>query len=156
MPVAGVRVDRADELIAAIRTLERREANRALRSAHREIAKRVEGESRGRGTRQQQAAARAILGRGNVTNAQITIRNLASLPFGVVAFAGSPRRTGWAARARRGRPQHPRWIGRHWDIDAGTGPMVVTDVIASNRNNFIDWFVDALDNAARAAGLDVQ
>jgi hypothetical protein len=116
---------------------------KALRTAHRNVAKLVEGRSRGRGTAQQVKASRALLGKGMRDEAVLAIRNLSSMPFGIGAFMGALQY-----------PQFPTWVGNEWNLEAGTGPYVIAEVIASGRQDIIDAFIDEMRTAAESLGLD--
>lgn len=138
----AVKVEGVRELRAALRNMEVEGANRALRRAHQNVAKFVEGRSRGRGSAQQMKAARAIFGKGDTTTSAVAIRNLKSVPFGIGAFMGSVRYR-----------QFPSWVGINWDLETGTGPYVIAPVIASGRQDIIEAFRDEMRNAAEELGL---
>jgi len=138
-----VRVEGIRELRSALRRMGTTGANKALRGAHKSVAKMVEGESRGQGTAQQVKASRAILGKGDTDAALIAIRNLASVPFGLGAFMGALQYK-----------QFPEWVGNQWDLEAGEGPYVIAPIIASRRPDIIEEFERQMRSAAESLGLD--
>jgi hypothetical protein len=131
------------ELRAAMRRMGVEGAGKAIRVAHKNVAKLVEGRSRGRGTAQQVKAARALLGKGTQKEAVLAIRNLGAVPFGIGAFMGAQRYK-----------QFPDWVGNDWDLESGTGPYVIAEVIASGRQDIIEAFIDEMRTAAESLGLD--
>jgi hypothetical protein len=139
----AVRVEGIRELRTRLRRMQVDGTNTALRAAHKNVAKFVEGRSRGRGTAQQVKAARAILGTGDTAEAILKIRNLNAVPFGIGAFMGAVQY-----------PQFPAWVGNQWDIEAGEGPYVIADVVASGRTDIVEAFIDEMRMAAEALGLD--
>ena len=143
MPDGRIEVEGIRELRSKMRSMGVEGSNKALREAHKNVAKLVEGRSRGRGTAQQVKAAKAILGRGRNVEALIAIRNLASVPFGIGAFMGAKQFQ-----------QFPEWVGNNWNLEAGTGPYVIAEVIASGRTDIIQAFVEEMRSAAEALGLD--
>lgn len=138
-----IRVEGIKELRSKMRKMGVEGSNNALRKAHKNVSKIVEGRSRGRGTRQQVKAARAILGAGTTAEALIKIRNLNAVPFGIGAFMGAKQYG-----------QFPEWVGNNWNLEAGTGPYVIADVISSGRTDIIEAFTEEMRNAAEALGLD--
>lgn len=140
--VAGVKIEGVRELRSALRRMKVEGSNKALRSAHKDVAKFVEGRSRGVGTAQQVKASRAILGKGQTDTALIAIRNLGSVPFGIGAFMGSVQYK-----------QFPAWVGQNWDIEAGDGPYVIAPIIASGREDIIQEFENQMRKAAISLGL---
>lgn len=143
MTDVGVRVEGIRELRSALRRMQVDGSSKALRQAHKNVAKFVEQRSRGRGTAQQVRAARAILGKGETAEASIAIRNLSAVPFGLGAFMGSLRYK-----------QFPTWVGNNWNLEAGEGPYVIADAIQSGRTDIMREFVDEMRKAADALGLD--
>lgn len=131
------------ELRSKMRKMGVEGSSNALRKAHRNVAKLVEGRSRGRGTAQQVRAANAILGKATSGKAFIGIRNTARVPFGIGAFMG--------AKQYR---QFPEWVGNNWNLEAGVGPYVIADVISSGRDDIIESFIEEMRSAAEALGLD--
>ena len=154
MTLPAVRVEGLDKLRRQLAALETRGAKRAVANSHKLVAKFVEQSSRGRGDRRQQAAARALLGRGTPRHALIAIRNTARVPFGKVAFLGALRRTGWAVGRGR-RQQHLPWVGNRWDLERGIGPYVLRDVLRDERDEIVETFGRELREAARRLGIDV-
>lgn len=143
MPDGRIEVEGIRELRTKMRKMGVEGSNKALRTAHKNVAKLVEGRSRGRGTAQQVKAAKAILGKGMTAESLIVIRNLASVPFGIGAFMGAKQYK-----------QFPEWVGNDWNLEAGTGPYVIAEVIASGRTDIIEAFVEEMRSAAEALGLD--
>ena len=143
MPDGRIEVEGIRELRTKMRKMGVEGSNKALRTAHKNVAKLVEGRSRGRGTAQQVKAAKAILGKGMTDQSIIAIRNLASVPFGIGAFMGAKQYK-----------QFPEWVGNDWNLEAGTGPYVIAEVIASGRTDIIEAFVEEMRSAAEALGLD--
>lgn len=154
----AIEVEGLDATRRALRELgvKSKDLNAAYRSISRVAATRAQGKARS-GTRLQAAAARAFIGSASGKGAEIGIRNLGSVPFGQVAFLGSARRTGWAARGRSAggarRPQHPAWVGNSWDIEAGEGPYVLTDVINEGRDEFVSMMQAEIDRLIAGQGL---
>lgn len=142
MSLVGVDVRGVRELRTTLRQMKVEGSNRALRRAHKDVAKLVEGRSRGTGTAQQVKAAKAILGKGQTDTALLAIRNLGRVPFGIGAFMGSIQYG-----------QFPAWVGNDWDLEAGEGPYVIAEIIASGRSDIIDEFEDQMKRAARSLGL---
>jgi hypothetical protein len=140
---AYVQVIGAKEIARQLRSAHGKVGTKALREAHKTIAKRLEVDIRGKGTRQQQKAAKAILGKATARSADIAIRNLSSVPFGLGAFLG--------AKQYR---QFPAWVGNNWNIDAGEGPYVIAPTIASHRQQIADMFTDELRRAFDEIGLE--
>jgi hypothetical protein len=143
VPDGRIEVEGIRELRNKMRKMGVEGSNKALRTAHKNVAKLVEGRSRGRGTAQQVKAAKAILGKGETAESIIKIRNLASVPFGIGAFMGAKQYK-----------QFPEWVGNDWNLEAGTGPYVIAEVIASGRTDIIEAFVEEMRSAAEALGLD--
>jgi len=143
VPRAEIEIVGAKELRTKMRRMGVEGSGNALRKAHRNVAKLVEGRSRGRGTRQQVKAAKALLGKGTTKESQLAIRNTASVPFGIGAFMGSNRYK-----------QFPDWVGNDWNLEMGTGPYVIAEVIASGRDDIIETFIEEMRSAAEALGLD--
>lgn len=116
-----------------------------LSKAHRRVAKLVEGESRAQapsGTRQQAAAAKALLGQGTTKEAQLAIRNTKRIPFGKGAFLGGKR------------PQFEDWVGTSWDVMSGDGPYVIAEAMRDRRDDILDEFEAAVMDVFQAVGLD--
>jgi hypothetical protein len=155
----AIEIHGARELRTAMRRMKVEGAGKALRATHQKVAKLVENKSRGKGTPQQQAAARALLGKGSQKSADLKIRNLASVPFGIAAFMGAERQTGWYGLSRynnsTGR-QFPEWVGNNWDLEAGIGPYVIADQIKANKQEILDTYLEELANAAAGLGLQFQ
>lgn len=156
----AVTVDGADELARTLRRVQG--STRDLSAAHRRIGREAAEMVRtapGK-TRQQSAAIRALIGRGSQRAAEVGIRNLSAVPFGMVAFMGAGRRTGWAATARAlgaptRRQQHLAWVGSTWDIEAGDGPYVFRDVFrdAVNRERIRSEYEDEIGRLLEKVGL---
>lgn len=139
-------VDGANEVRAAFR---RAAGNtKDLRAAHKRVAKVVETASKSRakgGTAQQSRAQKVLLAKSTAKTADLAIRNLASMPFGLGAFLG----------ARRYR-QFPEWVGNRWDLLAGVGPYVIAEAIRDDRDEILTTFEEEIRGALERAGLDVQ
>ena len=89
------------------------------------------------------ANTKAILGKATARSADIAVRNLSSVPFGLGAFLG--------AKQYR---QFPAWVGSSWDLDAGEGPYVIAPTIAARRQQITDMFTDELRRAFDEIGLE--
>jgi hypothetical protein len=155
----AVEVHGARELRTALRRMNVEGANKALRQTHQKVAKFVEGRTRGKGTPQQQAAARALLGKGSQKSADLKIRNLASVPFGIAAFMGAQGRFGWYSAKRYSSSaarQFPDWVGNNWNLEAGIGPYVIADQIKRDRQEILDTYLEELAATADALGLQFQ
>lgn len=155
----GVEIHGARELRTAMRRMNVEGANKALRETHKKVAKLVEADTRGKGNAQQKAAARALLGKGSVKSADLAIRNLASVPFGIGAFLGAQGRFGWYASKRysgSSARQFPDWVGNNWDLFNGIGPYVIADQIKANRQEILDTYLDEMALAADALGLHFE
>ncbi len=119
-----------------------------LRAAHKRVAKVVEQSSKSRAksaTRQQARAQKALLGKATAKSADLAIRNMASMPFGLGAFLGAKRYR-----------QFPDWVGNRWDLLAGIGPYVIAEAIRDDRDEILTTFEEEIGAALRAAGLDVE
>lgn len=123
---------------------------RDLSAAHRKVARLATERTKARaatGTRQQAAAAKALIGRGSASGADIAVRNTAAVPFGAGAFFGALR---WQ--------QFPAWVGNTWDLESGSGPYVIRDVLndRTNLDDFQDTFLEEFGSALAAIGLDLD
>lgn len=127
-------------------------SSRELGNANREVGRKATEWSKDQtsrtGTRQQRAAVRALLGKGDQRSGSIAIRNLKSMPFGIGAFMGG--------RRRRTTQQFPPWVGNQWNIDEGTGPYQIAPALEGRREDLIDIYMDAIRQAAARAGLEVE
>ena len=142
-----VGVDGLKEARRAFRDAEGK--TRDLSAAHRKVAQLATERTKARaatGTRQQAAAAKALIGRGTAAGADLAVRNTSAVPFGKGAFFGSLR---WQ--------QFPMWVGNTWDIEAGDGPYIIRDVLSdrSNIEDFQDKFLEEFGSALAAVGLDI-
>lgn len=152
----GIEVHGARELRTAMRRMNVEGAGKALRETHKKVAKLVEAKSRGKGDSQQQKAAKALLGKGSQKSADVAIRNLASVPYGLGAFLGAQGRFGWYSAKRYSNSsarQFPDWVGNNWDLFNGIGPYVIAEQIQANRQDILDTYLDELALAAEALGL---
>jgi len=122
----------------------RKGLDKALRAAHRVIAKDVASDIRGAtvGTRQQRKAIKSIAARGEPTAAVIGIRN--AVPFGIGAFMGSIRYK-----------QFPAWVGTNWNLESGEGPYVVAPTIGHDLPKIKDDFSKEVSKALESFGLEV-
>lgn len=155
----AVEIHGARELRTAMRRMKVEGAGKALRETHKKVAKLVEGKVRGKGDAQQQAAARALLGKGSQKSADLAIRNLASVPYGLGAFLGAEGRFGWYSAKRYSNSsgsQFPEWVGNNWDLFNGIGPYVIADQIKANRQEILDSYLEEMANAAAGLGLQFQ
>ncbi len=138
------RVEGIRELRTALREVDG--GVKELRKANRSVAKEAEARSRSdahSGTRQQAAAAKAILGAGLATEAVLKIRNLAGVPFGIGAFMGA---LAWK--------QFPPWVGNSWTLgNPGEGPYVIRDVFARDGDEILDPYLEELADLFTRAGL---
>lgn len=140
----AVDVDGAKQLAQAFRQMAGPGARKGLRSAHVETSRFVTTKSKASpDTAQQQRASRALLGKGTQDSGYVAIRNMASMPFGIGAYIGAKRYK-----------QFPDWVGNTWNLEAGQGPYVIAPVIGSNMEEIKDIFLDMLQVAAEAVGLD--
>ena len=139
--VEGIREVR----LAFGRAGQKRELDRALRAAHKDIAKNVEKDARATpGTAQQRKAIKAILGKGEPEAAIIALRNTAGVPFGIGSFMGA---LAWK--------QFPAWVGQNWDIEAGDGPYVVAAAIARDLPKIADTYETEIGRVIESVGLNV-
>jgi hypothetical protein len=153
----GVEVHGARELRTTMRRMGVEGSNKALKEAHTNVAKFVEDRTRGRGTRQQVRAARALVAKGTARSAMLAIKNTGAVPFGIGAFMGASSRFGWyAARRYRNEPrrQFPEWVGNNWDLENGQGPYVIAEVIQERRDDIYEAFLDEMRKAAESLGLE--
>lgn len=142
----ALRVHGLDETRRSLRRAGLVEVPKGIRGAHKVVAKLVEAGSRreaGSGTRQQQAAAKALLGKGTTAEAVLAIRNTSSVPFGKGAFLGA---IAWQ--------QFPPWVGNSWNLEAGDGPYVIAEAIRDDLDEIEETFIDELRRAFEAAGLE--
>lgn len=143
MPAPAFVVTGAEDLRRSFRRAQG--TTRDLSRAHRKVSKVAEGGAkRTSGTRQQERAKRALLGKGGAKSADLAIRNLSSMPFGLGAFLGA-----------RAYPQFPDWVGNRWDLLAGDGPYVIAEAIQRDRDEILDAFEQHVADALTAAGLTV-
>lgn len=155
----GVDVYGARELRTSMKRMGVEGSGKALREAHKNVSKFVEGRARGRGTRQQVSASRALLGKGTQKNAVLAIRNLASVPFGIGAFMGAEGQFGWYGRSRYNSStgkQFPEWVGNNWRLEDGIGPYVIADVIKEGHADILEAFLDEMRSAAERLGLEFE
>jgi len=130
---------------------------KALKEAHVNVADLVTDRSKHRGTRQQVAAAKAMIPDGTTTMARIRIKNTPAVPFAIGAFMGAKGRFGWYGkrRYRNSDPrQFPEWVGNNWDLANGIGPYVIAEVVQENSEDILQAFVDEMRKAAHRLGLD--
>lgn len=115
---------------------------RVLAQVNRDIAKFVEGKSKGgTETAQQAKAAGAISGRGTQRESKIVIGN--SPPFALGAFMGALQYK-----------QFPRWVGTDWEVGGPGGPFAVNPAIRQSKDDIVDAYGDAFEYVARAAFPD--
>lgn len=146
MPEPAVNVVGAKELARDFRKATG--STRDLSRAHREVGRLATDRSKGRAASaapQQQKAARALLGKGTSSEASVAVRNMGSVPFGIGAFMG-------AIQYR----QFPPWVGNSWDIEAGEGPYVIAEAIASGMPEILETFEAAIGHAITGAGLHMD
>lgn len=147
MPEPAVRVEGATELARAFRQVAG--STRDLSAAHRRIGREVVNivRSEGGATRQQSAAMRSIIGRGNARAAEVGLRNMASVPFGIGAFMGS-----------LAYPQFPAWVGNSWSLIDGEGPYVFRDAFKrlSTQEAIEAAFLDEIEAVLQKAGIETS
>lgn len=114
----------------------------ALREANRQIGMGVAGKARGMtDSRQQAAAAGAIVGRGDRRGAKIAVTR--SPAFAQGAFYGAKQY-----------PQFPEWVGNTWEVGGSGGPHAVNPAIRSNLPDIIDAYGDAFEKICARAFPD--
>ena len=129
----------------------------ALKEAHVSVAELVRDRSQHRGTRQQVAAAKAMVADGTTTMARIRIKNTPAAPFAIGAFMGAKGRFGWYGKRRyrsSSARQFPEWVGNNWNLEAGQGPYVIAEIVQEGRQDILDAFLDEMRKAAHRLGLD--
>ncbi len=156
---SSVRVVGLDEFRRELRGLGP-EWPKALRAAHKEIADRGAGYSRGVATSMggvQARAAGAIKGYATDKAAKIGIRAGARTKMAFVAFWGADQHTGWYANRRYAGSarQHPAWVGNSWDAAvAGQGPYAINEALARHLSSLLDEYFEAITKLARQAFPD--
>lgn len=157
MPSPGIEVYGARELRAAMRRMGVEGQREALKEAHTSVADLVVDKSQPRGNTAQKRMADGMVPSGTTTKAQVKLRNTAANPYLVRAFMGSYKRTGWYSKARYSSspPQWLEWVGNNWNLEAGTGPYVIADVVHDEYSNILDTYMDEMRKAARKVGLDL-
>jgi hypothetical protein len=162
-----VEIHGAKETRAALRKAGSKAGQTAMRKANQDVGKLVGDKAKGKaagGTQQQRKAApRAIRGSGSVREAFVEIRNLGSMGYGLAAFMGAKRRTGWYARARYqgGPPQFEPWVGNQHQAGARTiglqvYPYHVGPAISENLNKVEELYQEAVMRQFAALGLPPQ
>lgn len=115
---------------------------RVLAGVNRDVAKYIEGKSKGESmTAQQAKASGAISGRGTQREAKIVIGG--SPPFALGAFMGALQYA-----------QFPRWVGNSWEVGGAGGPFAVNPAIRESKDDIVNAYGDALETVARAAFPD--
>lgn len=95
---------------------------------------------------QQAAAAGAIKASASAEGISIRVGRTARAPFGLAAFWGAERQTGWYGQGRYFNSmgvQFKPWVGASWDVgQAGEGPYAVNAAIASKIDEVMDGWSD--------------
>jgi hypothetical protein len=103
----------------------------------------------------QARAADAIRPRANQREVRLTVVPTKGAPMANVAFWGAKKRTGWYSRFRYKdvpTPQHPEWVGNTWDVAvAGQGPYAINASLAQHMPEYLDDYMEMLDDLARRA-----
>jgi hypothetical protein len=68
---------------------------------------------------------------------------MATMPFGIGAFLGAVKYK-----------QFPEWVGNTWALEVGQGPYVIAPTIATNMDEIKETFIEMLELAAEALGLN--
>lgn len=142
----GVEIKNLVEVRAVLKAAGTVGTDKALRQAHKEIAKFVEGKSRAAaagGSAQQSKASSALLGKGQPLSAVLSIRNTAGVPFGIGSFIGSKQY-----------PQFPQWLGNQYEV--GEGSYIVGPTIEENLPEIQDLYTTAMRGTFAALGLEMD
>jgi hypothetical protein len=93
-------------------------------------------------------AADAIKASASTTGISVRIAATAGSPYGLLAFWGATRHSGWYAanRYRDSPPQHPPWVGNTWQVgEPGEGPYAINDAIAATIDDVMNNWADAIE-----------
>ena len=110
----------------------------------------ADAQRRAKGMGGQQAAMSAAISASAVTSGvSIRVANSARTPFGLAAFWGQDKHTGWFARGRYANShayQHDPWVGASWTVgQAGEGPYAVNDAIAAKTDEAMAEWAAAIE-----------
>ena len=157
MPQPGIEIYGARELRSAMRRMGVEGQREALKEAHTSVADLVVDKSQRRGDPVQKVTADGLIPSGTTTKAQVRLKNTAANPFLVRAFMGSKKRTGWYSDGRyaNSAPQWLEWVGNNWNLEAGTGPYVIAEVVHDEYSNILDTYMDEMRKAANRVGLNL-